>query len=146
LSARLFRRYFGLLLTFFFSGVFHTVGHWTVRRARRSAGNDDAQLHVSGEMPFFLAQGVGIMLEDLVCHVLGVDDRRGVSRTRRLVGYIVTATWYAWTRVHLKAVPMAAMFGINDTRGPLFEAVELVRISLTAIPGNFVKMGMERWL
>ncbi|KAH7014665.1 membrane bound O-acyl transferase family-domain-containing protein [Macrophomina phaseolina] len=144
LPARLFRRYFGLLLAFLLSGAFHTVGHSAVLRARRGSGDDDAQLRVWGEMPFFLAQGVGIMLEDLLCHMLGVDDRRDVGRARRLVGYIVTAAWYGWTRVQLKAVPMAATFGISDGRGPLLETMELVRVSLAAIPGNFVKMGMEQ--
>ncbi|KAK7699539.1 hypothetical protein SLS57_012370 [Botryosphaeria dothidea] len=146
LPARLLRRYFGLLLAFLLSGAFHSVGHSAVLRARRGAGDDAAQRRVCGEMPFFLAQSVGIMLEDLVCHVLGVDDRRGVGRARTLVGYVVTAAWYGWTRVQLKAVPMAAIFGISDGRGPLFEVVELMRVSLAAIPGNFVKMGMERWV
>lgn len=144
LPTRLFRRYFGLFLTFFLSGAFHSMGHWTVLRARRGASDADVQFHVWREMPFFLVQGTGIMLEDLVCHVLGVDDRKGVSRTRTLLGYIMTAAWYGWTRVHLKAVPMAATLGISDERGPLFEAVEMMRISLAAIPGNFVKMVLER--
>lgn len=146
LPARLFRRYFGLLLAFLLSGAFHSVGHSAVLRARRGAGDDAAQRRVWGEMAFFLAQGVGIVLEDLVCHVLGVDDRRGIGRARTLVGYVVTAAWYGWTRVQLKAVPMAAIFGISDGRGPLFEAVELVRVSLAAIPGNFVKTGMQWWV
>jgi hypothetical protein len=138
LPARLFRRYLGLLLTFAISGWFHSMGHWTVLRARRSG-----DVRVWGEMPFFLAQGIGIMLEDLVCHTLGVDDRKGVSRARLSIGYFVTAVFYGWTRVQLKAVPMAATLGIRDERGPLFQAVQLLRLSLAAIPGNFVKMYLE---
>lgn len=96
-------------------------------------------------MPFFLAQGVGIMLEDFACYVLGVEDRRGASRTRVLAGYMTTAALYAWMRLHLKAFPMTGIFGIKDERGPLFEALELARAGLEVIPGNFVKMGSERF-
>ena len=146
LPARLFRRYSSLLLAFALSGAFHTVGHWAVIRARRGDGEAEAQLPAWGEVPFFLAQGAGIMLEDFVCHILGVDDRRGISRSRALVGYMLTAAFYGWTRVQLKAMPIAATLGIQDKRGSLFEVVELLRVSLAAIPGNFVKMGMERWM
>ncbi|KAL1602692.1 hypothetical protein SLS60_006112 [Paraconiothyrium brasiliense] len=139
LPARLFRRYISLLLAFLFSGTFHSVGHWTVLRERRGLGDHGAHNSVFGEVPFFLAQGIGIMFEDLMYHVMGIDSRR------RLVGYMITAVWYTWTRVQLKTIPMAATFAISDGRGPLFEVVELLRLGLVAIPGNFVKMGMERW-
>lgn len=86
------------------------------------------------------------MLEDFACHILGVNDRGSIGHTRMIVGYIVTAAWYGWTRVQLKALPMAATLGIRDERGPLFEAVELVRASLAVIPGSFVKMGLEGML
>jgi len=140
LPARLFRRYLSLLLAFLLSGAFHSVGHWTVLRERRGLGDVGAQRSVFGEMPFFVAQGVGIMFEDLIYHAMGIDSRR-----KTVVGYVVTAVWYTWTRVQLKTIPIAATFGISDERGPLFEVVELLRLGLVAIPGNFVKMGMERW-
>ncbi|KAK7180695.1 uncharacterized protein CC84DRAFT_1191013 [Paraphaeosphaeria sporulosa] len=148
LPARLFRRYSSLLLAFLLSGAFHNVGHWTVLRERRGLGDNGAQISVAGEMPFFAAQAAGIMLEDLVYHVvdlvyhvLGMDSRR-----KTLLGYMVTAGWYGWTRVQFKMMPIAATFGISDERGPLFEVVELLRLGLVAIPGNFVKMGIGRWM
>ncbi|KAL5405915.1 hypothetical protein PMIN03_008117 [Paraphaeosphaeria minitans] len=140
LPARLFRRYLSLLLAFLLSGAFHNVGHWTVLRERRGLGDHGAQFSVFGEMPFFAGQAVGIMVEDLVYYVMGIDSRR-----KTLLGYMVTAGWYGWTRVQLKTMPIAATFGISDERGPLFEVVELLRLGLVAIPGNFVKMGIERW-
>ena len=100
-----------------------------------------AQSNVLGEMPYFVAQGLGIMFEDLMYYVAGSDSRRAT-----FFGYMVTAAWYTWTRVQLKTVPIATTFGINDPRGPLVEVVELLRLSVMAIPGNFVKMGLERWV
>lgn len=91
-------------------------------------------------MPYFVAQGLGIILEDLIYYVTGSD-----SRHASFLGYVATAAWYTWTRVQLKTVPIATTFGISDPRGPLFEVVELLRLSVMAIPGNFVKMGVERW-
>lgn len=49
-----------------------------------------------------------------------------------------------WTRIQLQALPKAAKFVISDQRGPMSELEDLVRVSLVAVAGHFVKMGMER--
>jgi hypothetical protein len=59
------------------------------------------------------------------------------------MGYAITLSWYVWSRVQLKGVPVALAMGIEDERGDLFAALELVRLSAVAVPGNFVAIAWE---
>lgn len=95
-------------------------------------------------MRYFLLQGIALMLEDSVCWALGVDDHAAGPPTarRRWLGYLVTATWYIWSRVNLKVVPLAERgHGIMDERGQLFAALELVERNVKAVPRNFIARG-----
>ncbi|KAL9580225.1 MAG: hypothetical protein Q9212_004621 [Teloschistes hypoglaucus] len=133
--ARLTRRYFLVLASFFVSGCIHASGSWAVTRAYRLSLSD------GGEMRYFLLQGIALMLEDSACWALGVDDQAAGPPTvkRRWLGYLVTVTWYVWSRVNLKVVPLAERgHGIMDERGQLFAALELVERNVKAVPGNFI--------
>jgi hypothetical protein len=93
------------------------------------------------EIPYFLAQAGAIGLEDFVLWFLGINDNNAKeppSKLRKGVGYVVTAVWYIWGRVALKAVPSAAARGFHDDRGPLYAAARLVGTEAVAGPGNFV--------
>lgn len=46
-------------------------------------------------------------------------------------GYLLTLWFYILTGVIFKAVPLAAAHGIEDERGELFAALELVHTYLT---------------
>jgi hypothetical protein len=50
------------------------------------------------------------------------------------------AMWYVWTWMKFTATPMALACGIYDGRGDVFVALEVVRRSAAAMPGNFVIM------
>lgn len=142
---RLFRRYFLLLGTFLVSGLIHAAGGYNVSRANRLPISD------GGEIKYFLLQGAAIMVEDLLMWVLGADGARPLwdSPTSftitRLAGFIYTATFYMYTRVRFKCVPLTVAHGIQDDRGDLFAAVELVRRGAVAVPGNFVRFAVEAW-
>lgn len=133
-SIRLVKRYSLLLMSFLVSGCIHACGSYQVTRRFGLPLSD------GGEIRYFMMQGMAIMLEDLGCWALGVDDRAGKSpgMMRRWIGYAITLSWYVWTRVQFKAVPVALAMGIQDERGSLFAALELVRQSAAAVPGNFV--------
>ena len=139
LPSRLLKRYFLVLMSFLVSGLIHACGTYNVTRALRLPISD------GGELPYFMIQGIAIMVEDLGCWTLGIDDqkKRLPSSLRRWVGYMVTASWYIWSRVTLKAVPLALAHGIHDRRGELFAAVELVDRGAVAVPGNFVAAAMR---
>lgn len=104
-----------------------------------------------GEIKYFLLQGAAIMVEDLLMWVLGAGGSRPLwdSPTSftimRLAGFICTATFYTYTRVKLKCVPLTVVHGIHDDRGDLFAALELVRRGAAAVPGNFVRSALEAW-
>jgi len=87
---------------------------------------------------------VAIIVEDLACWVLGIDDQAASKPTtlRRWAGYTIAGSWYIWSRVALKAVPLALAHGIRDERGPLFAALELVERGAIAVPGNFVAVAL----
>ncbi|KAL4967234.1 wax synthase family protein [Aspergillus stella-maris] len=122
--ARLFRRYTLLLMSFFISGLVHAAGSWQVTRALGRPLSD------GGEIRYFVLQGVAIVGEDLVggevAQVVGVSG--------------------PWTRVHWKVVPVALAAGIRDERGDLFAAVEFIRLSAKAVPGNVVTMAWDMLL
>lgn len=133
LLPRLLKRYFLLFAAFFVSGLIHAAGSYNVTRTLGLPHSD------GGEIGYFLLQGVAIMVEDFVLWVLRVDFRTGPpSRTRRILGYSSLISFYILTRVKFKAVSLAAAHGIQDERGELFAALELVRRGLVAVPGNFV--------
>ena len=141
LLPRLLKRYFLLLATFFTSGLIHAAGSYNVTRALNIPLSD------GGEIMYFTLQAMAIMIEDLSLWIFQVDCRnRESSGLWRRVGYITTASFYIFTRVKYKAVPLAAAHGIRDERGELFAAVELVRRGAVAVPGNFVAAGMKRVL
>lgn len=79
--------------------------------------------------------------------MLGIDDQAGhpPTPTRRWLGYAITGAWYTWSRVALKAVPVAMAHGIRNDRGPLFAAVELVERGAVPVPGNFVAAAVPYW-
>lgn len=95
-----------------------------------------------------MLQGVALIVEDFALWVLGVDDqaKQGPSKVRRWVGYGVTSTWYIWSRVALKVVPLAFAHGIRDERGPLFAALEVVERGAITVPGNFVALAVGGYL
>ncbi|GKZ40182.1 hypothetical protein AbraIFM66950_003006, partial [Aspergillus brasiliensis] len=132
--ARLIRRYWLLVTAFVVSGWIHTSGSYHVSRGL------GLPVSYGGEVKYFLSQAISVMLEDLGCWLLGMDDRSAaeVSPLRRWVGYGVTASWYFWSRVHWSVVPVTVASGIQDARGPLFVALEHTRRSAQAVPGNFV--------
>ncbi|KAL8689082.1 MAG: hypothetical protein Q9218_005162 [Villophora microphyllina] len=137
--ARLAKRYFLVIASFLVSGCIHASGSWAVTRAYGLPLSD------GGELRYFLLQGVALMVEDSACWALGVDDQasRVPALRRRWAGYIVTATWYIWSRVNLKVVPLAERgHGIVDERGPLFAALQLVERNVKAVPGNFMASGL----
>ncbi|CAP92705.1 hypothetical protein E8E15_002425 [Penicillium rubens] len=137
-SVRLARRYSLLMMSFVISGLIHACGTYQVTRALGLPLSD------GGEMKYFTLQGMAIIAEDFGCWVLGIDDRGtqpGVMR--RWMGYAITLSWYVWSRVQLKGVPVALAMGIEDERGDLFAALELVRLSAAAVPGNFVATAWE---
>ncbi|KGO67470.1 hypothetical protein PITC_009210 [Penicillium italicum] len=137
-SVRLARRYWLLLMSFVVSGLIHGCGSYQVTRAFGLPLSD------GGEIKYFVLQGVAVMAEDLGCWVLGIDDRRAQpGGMRRWVGYATTLSWYVWSRVHLKGVPVALATGVQHERGDLLAALELVRESSAAVPGNFVARAWE---
>ena len=142
---RLFRRYFLLLGTFLVSGLIHAAGSYNLTRANHLPISD------GGEIKYYLLQGAAIVVEDLLLWVLRADRARpsGDSSTSltmmRLAGFAYTATFYVFTRVRLKCVPLAVSHRIHDERGDLFAAVEVVRRGALAVPGNFVRSVLEHW-
>ncbi|KAJ5186086.1 hypothetical protein N7491_006043 [Penicillium cf. griseofulvum] len=137
-SVRLGRRYSLLLMTFFVSGLIHACGSYQVTRALGLPLSD------GGEIKYFVLQGVAIIAEDFGCWVFGVDDRATEPGGMRLwVGYATTLTWYIWSRVQLKGIPVALGMGIHHERGDLLAALEHVRQSAAAVPGNFVARAWE---
>lgn len=150
LPYRLLKRYFLIFAAFFVSGLIHAAGSYNVTRALNLPLSD------GGEIKYFLLQGLAIMMEDFILWILGVDDRskaktssngpslEGPSGFRVATGYLYTASFYIFTRVMYKAVPLAIAHGIRDQRGELFAAVELVRRGAVAVPGNFVTVVVNR--
>ncbi|KAJ6142502.1 hypothetical protein N7471_001955 [Penicillium samsonianum] len=137
-SVRLGRRYSLLLMSFVVSGLVHACGSYQVTRALGLPLSD------GGEMKYFVFQGMAVIAEDLGCWVLGIDDRgTKAGGMRRWVGYAVTLSWYVWSRVQLKGVPVALAMGIRNERGELFAALDLVQQSAAAVPGNFVAKAWE---
>lgn len=138
LLPRLLKRYFLLFAAFFVSGLIHAAGSYNVTRALGLPLSD------GGEIGYFLLQGFAIMVEDFVLWALRVDCRTGApSRAWRILGYLSTITFYILTRVKFKAIPLAAAHGIQDERGELFAALELVRRGLVAVPGNFATVVLD---
>ena len=88
------------------------------------------------------------MGEDFALWILGVDDqaKQGPNKVRRWVGYGITGTWYIWSRVALKVVPIAFAHGIRDERGPLFAALEVVERNAVTVPGNFIALAAKIYL
>lgn len=127
------------MTAFLVSGLIHASGSYNVTRAR------SLPLSTGGELKYFLLQGVALTVEDLACWTLGIDDQAGrpPTPTRRWLGYAITGIWYIWSRVALKAVPLAVAHGIRNERGPLFAALELVERGAVAVPGNFVAGGVR---
>lgn len=82
---------------------------------------------------------------DFGCWVLGIDNRGtqpGVMR--RWMGYAITLSWYVWSRVQLKGVPVALAMGIEDGgEGGFLAALKLVRRSAVAVTGNVVAMAWD---
>ena len=139
LLPRLLKRYFLLLATFFTSALIHAAGSYNVTRALNLPLSD------GGEIMYFTLQAIGIMAEDLAVWINKVDCRsRASNGLWKHVGYITTASFYIFTRSKYKAGPLAAAHGIQDARGELFAAVELVRRGAIAVPGNFVAAIMNK--
>ena len=137
LFPRLVKRYFLIYSAFLISGLIHAAGSYNVTRALGLPRTD------GGEIGYFLLQGFAIMIEDLVLWALNLDCQAGISGgILRLLGYLSTITFYILTRVKFKAIPLAAAHGIQDERGELFAALELVHRGLVAVPGNFVAMAL----
>lgn len=92
------------------------------------------------EVLYFLAQAGAIVLEDFILWLFAMQDQgpKPPSKLRMVVGYVVVAIWWVWSRVALKAVPSAAARRFYDQRGPLYAAVRLVLTEALAGPGNFV--------
>ena len=144
-ASRLFRRYFLLLGTFLVSGLIHAAGSYNLTRANHLPISD------GGEIKYFLLQGAAIVVEDLLMWVLSAngatpsaDSSQSLTMTQ-LVGFAYTATFYVFTRVRFKCVPLTVSHGIHDERGDLFAAVEVVRRGAVAVPGNFVRSAFEHW-
>lgn len=131
---QLSRRYFLLLSAFFVSGAIHGVGNYRVTYAMGLPLSD------GNEILYFLAQAGAIVLEDFVLWLFAVKDQgpEPPTKLRKVVGYVIVAIWWIWSRVALKAVPSAAARGFHDQRGPLYAAVHLVLTEALAGPGNFV--------
>lgn len=142
---RLFRRYFLLLGTFLVSGLIHAAGSYNLTRANHLPISD------GGEIKYFLLQGAAIVVEDLLLWIVRADGARpsGDSPTSltvmQVVGFAYTATFYIFTRVRFKCVPLTVSHGVRDERGDLFAAVEVVRRGAVAVPGNFVRSALEYW-
>lgn len=138
--ARLFKRYFLLLSAFACSAVIHCTGTRAVTRALNLPASN------GGEALYYILQGVAILVEDLICWLLRVDDRGSdpLTARRRTLGYLITATWYFWSRIWLRAVPLAKTHGITHERGPLFAAVEHLKWNAEAVPGNFISAAARR--
>lgn len=125
-------------MSFVVSGLIHGCGTYQVTRAFGLPLSDGR------EIKYFVLQGVGIIAEDLGCWVLGIDDRgTKPGGMRRWVGYATTLSWYVWSRVYLKGVPVALAMGARHERRDLLAALELVRESAAAVPGNFVASAWE---
>lgn len=136
---RLLRRYFQLFAVFLVSGLIHAAGSYNVTRTFRLPLSD------GGEIKYFLLQAFAIMVEDFVLWASGIDCRDGrLNGVGRYMGYTLTAWFYIFTRVRYKAVPLAAAHGIEDERGELFAAVELVRRGVVAVPGNIVALILDK--
>lgn len=136
LPGRLFRRYFLIFGSFFVSGIIHSSGTYNVTRALH------LPISTGGDLYFYLLQCAGIMGEDLICHLLAVDDRLNQpSALRRILGYAVTAVFYTWSRVLYKAIPIATAQGYFDDRGPLFASLKHMADGAYAVPGNWVSLG-----
>lgn len=142
---RLLKRYFLLLGTFLVSGLIHAAGSYNVTRARHVPVSD------GGEIRYFLMQGTAIMVEDLLLWFMediGAQLLGGSSTLMlifRVAGFIYTASFYVFTRVKFKCVPLTVAHGIHDERGELFAAVELLRRGVVAVPGNFVRSTLQAW-
>lgn len=78
------------------------------------------------------------MVEDWIGWSMSARIDQQPGKSRRWIGYVVTASWYVWTRVAFKCVPVALALGIHDERGDLFAAVRLMALGAEAVPGNFV--------
>lgn len=134
LICQLSRRYFLLFSAFLISGAIHGVGNY---RVTYTVG---LPLSDGNEVLYFLAHAGIIVLEDYVLWLFAIQDQgtKPPSKLRKVVGYLVVAIWWVWSRVALKAVPSAATRGLHDQRGPLYAAVHLVLTEALAGPGNFI--------
>ncbi|RDL32626.1 uncharacterized protein BP5553_09082 [Venustampulla echinocandica] len=138
LPGRLFRRYFLVFGSFFISGVIHSCGTYNVTRAL------NLPISTGGDLYFYLLQCAGILGEDLICHLLGVDDRLNQPSTlRRTLGYTATAAFYVWSRVAYKGIPISMAQGYKDDRGLLFAALKHMADGAYAVPGNWFRFGYE---
>ena len=88
------------------------------------------------------------MLEDFSCWTLGINDQSAQPPTqlRRWLGYAVTTTFHVYSRVEWKAVPLARAHGFVDGRGELYAALRAMEVGASAVPGNFVRWGIEVWV
>lgn len=139
---RLFRRYYLVSTSFICSAIIHAIGTYVVTRARNLPLSDGA------EFKFFALHGAALVIEDSVCSLLDVNDQdrnKPPSSIRLWVGYVVTLCWWTYSRVALKAIPLAKAHGLRDKRGPLFAALRHTEEAATSMPGNFVAWAVERW-
>jgi len=137
---RLFRRYYLVFASFLISALIHSIGSYVVTRARGLPLSDGA------EFKFFLLHGAALIVEDFVCYLLGVNDQdktKPPSTKRKWIGYAVTLCWWTYSRVALKAIPLAVAHGLQDERGPLFAALKHTEEAATSMPGNFVQWSIE---
>lgn len=140
LAPRLFRRYYQVYASFLLSALIHAIGSYVVTRARGLPLSDGA------EFKFFLLHGAALLVEDFACFLLGVDDQDKTKRpstARVWIGYAITLCWWTYSRVALKAIPLAEAHGLRDQRGPLFAALKHTEEAATSMPGNFVQWGIE---
>ena len=76
-----------LLVAFSISGLMHVAGDMAV-----------GYEYIGCSLPFFVAQAIGIMVEDeLVAVAKRVFPQLVDSRFARVVGYAWTLAWFAWT-------------------------------------------------
>lgn len=129
----------------------HAIGNYKVTSSARARGLP-LSLSDGNEILYFLAQAAAIILEDFALWLFGINDDASSppTRTRKAVGFAVSAFWLIWSRTALKIAPAAAARGLLRDRGADADAdaggrnaqwdaaVRLVLTEAVAGPGNFV--------
>lgn len=134
---RLLKRYILHLSAFLFSTLIHMAGTHTVSRTTHLPALQ------GGEPTYYFLHAVVIIFEDFNYWLLTLDhdNKPPSARGRRILGYLVTATWYFYVQMRFRAIPLATALGIVDERrGPRFAALDLLGRNADAVPGNFIRV------